>query len=86
MTSMRTLQLPYRARRLEGKGIGGLFSRLGSFVRPLLKTAIKSTRPIAKQVAKQLATEGISATTSTAADMLSGVAPKEAIRKQGRSP
>ena len=78
---MRTLLLPFRPRGQRGSGIGSLFARLGSFVKPLLRTALRSSKPIAKKLATQLAKEGLSTATSTVADVASGMPVKEAFKK-----
>ena len=79
---IRTLRFPYRHR---GQGIGSLLSKIGYFVKPLLRSAVKVTKPIAKQVAKDLANQGLQAATSTIGEIISGTDPKEAIRSNAKA-
>ena len=83
---MKTIQLPLRRvhiqRNLRGYGLGGLFSRLGTFLKPLLKTAASAAKPIAKQTLKELGQQGLNVATSTLTDVIEGRAPvKEAMKK-----
>ena len=54
----------------QGYGLGGLFSKLGRFVIPLLK-------PVAKSIGKQVVRTG----TLLADDILNGENPKQALKK-----
>ena len=72
----------YFPRRHEGRGWGNM---LGRFIKPLLRTAIRSTKPLAKKIAKDLANQGIQAATSTIGDLASGVPPKDALRNNARA-
>ena len=54
----------------QGYGLGGLFSKLGRFVIPLLK-------PVAKSIGKQVVRSG----TQLADDILNGQNPKQAFKK-----
>ena len=55
----------------QGYGLGGLFSKLGRFVIPLLK-------PVAKSIGKQVVRSG----TQLADDILNGQNPKQAFKKK----
>ena len=74
-------QRPYVFRHHVGYGLGNLFSRIGQFVKPLLKTAIKVAKPAVKRTLKDLGKQGIQAASSTALDMLSGESPRSAVKK-----
>lgn len=79
---MRIIQLPSSRRHMKGAGIGNLFAKLTTFVRPLLKTAFRAARPIAKKTIKQIGREGVNAAGNTLSDVLmKKTAPKEAIKK-----
>ena len=83
---MKTIQLPLRRmyvqRNLRGHGLGGLFSRLARMVTPLVKTAVRAARPIAKQTLKELGKQGLQVASSTLTDMVEGGVPlKEAIER-----
>ena len=87
---MRIIRLPYRRHNLTGRGIGGIFARLLSFAKPVLKSvaksAVKSAAPLAKKTLKTLGKEALTATTSTLGDVLSGdMTPKEAIVKNAKA-
>ena len=83
---MRTLNLPFRARPVYGKGIGALFSRLGgSLIKPLLRTALRSSKPLAKKLAKQLLNEGVNVATGTASNVMSGMNVKGAFKKNAKA-
>ena len=83
---MKTVHLPLRRihlqRNLRGYGLGGLFSRLGTFLKPLLRTAASAAKPIAKQTLKELGKQGLNVATSTLTDVIEGRAPvKEAMKR-----
>ena len=86
---MNILKLPLRRvharRNLRGHGLGGLFARLGTLVKPLLKTAVQAAKPIAKQTLKELGKEGLSAASSTLSDVIKGVPIKQAVKKNVKS-
>ena len=66
----------------RGSGIGSIFSKLLSYARPLVKTALKASRPYAKKALKSLAKTGISVVGDTVADVAGGdVSVKEAVKK-----
>ena len=85
---MRIFKVPlrrvYGQNGLRGYGLGGLFSRLGRYVTPLLKNAFRAARPIAKRTLKELGKQGIQAAGQTALDVLSGESPKHAAAKNLR--
>ena len=86
---MKTIQLPLRRihmqRNMRGYGLGGLFSKLGVFIKPLLRTAVRAAKPIAKQTLKELGKQGLNVATSTLTDVISGQVPlKEAVKKNAR--
>ena len=82
---MRVIRLPYRRHQLMGRGIGGIFAKLLSFAKPVLKSVAKSAAPIARKTLKTLGKEALTATTSTLGDVLSGdMTPKEAISKNAK--
>ena len=68
-------------RRHIGYGFGSLFSRIGRFVTPLLKSAVSAARPAVKQTLKDLGKQGLQAAGSTALDVLSGESPKTAVKR-----
>ena len=83
---MRTIKLPLRRvhmqRNLRGYGLGGLFARIGSFLKPLLRTAVHAAKPIAKQTLKELGNQGLNVASSTLADVVAGNAPlKDAVKR-----
>ena len=80
---MRIFKAP-RRRLHVGYGFGSLFSRIGRFVKPLLKSAISAARPAVKQTLKDLGKQGLQAASSTAIDVLSGEAPKTAVKRNIR--
>ena len=87
---MRTLQLPlrrmYTQRNMRGHGVGGLFARLARMVTPLVKTAVRAAKPIAKQTLKELGKQGLQVASSTLTDMVEGGIPmEEAMKKNARA-
>ena len=86
---MNTIKLPLRRvhmqRNLRGHGLGGLFARIGTFLKPLLRTAVRAAKPIAKKTLKELGNQGLNVASSTLTDVLTGDAPlKEAVRRNVR--
>ena len=72
-------------RNLRGHGLGGLFARIGTFLKPLLKTAVRAAKPIAKKTLKELGNQGLNVASSTLTDVMTGEAPlKEAVRRNVR--
>jgi hypothetical protein len=67
---MQTVKLPRRSQ--VGQGLGGLFSRVFSFVRPLIGTAIKASKPMIKNVLKRAGREGLKAGSEFIGDVLNG--------------
>ena len=57
-------------KRQHGYGLGGLFSKLGRFIVPLLK-------PVAKSIGKQVIRSG----TRLAGDIIDGENPKQALKQ-----
>ena len=83
---MRIIRLPYRRQQITGRGIGGIFARLLSFAKPVLKSVAKSAAPLAKRTLKTLGKEALTATTSKLGDVLSGeMSAKEAISKNAKA-
>lgn len=82
---MKILHLPMRRihmqRNLRGHGLGGLFARLATLVKPILKTAVRSAKPYVKQTLKQLGKQGIQAASSTISDVVEGVPLKQAAKR-----
>ena len=82
---MKILRLPMRRihmqRNLRGHGLGGLFARLVTLVKPILKTAVRSAKPFVKQTLKQLGKQGIQAASSTISDVVEGVPLKQAAKR-----
>ena len=81
---MRILKLPMRRVHTlppTGYGIGSLFSRLGTFLKPLVRTAFASAKPVAKRTLKQLAKQGLETATSTALDVIAGEKPSTALKQ-----
>ena len=54
-------------------------------VKPLLKTAVRAAKPIAKQTLKELGKESLSAASTTLSDVMKGVPIKQAVRKNVKS-
>ena len=66
----------------RGSGIGSIFSKLLSYTRPLVKSALRASRPLAKKALKSLAKTGLSTIGDTVADVVGGdVSVKEAVKK-----
>ena len=82
--SIRTLKLPYSYRQ-EGNGLGGILRRLGMMAKPLLRSALKSSKPIAKRMIKDLARQGVEMGAQAVGDMVAGVPPSEALRESART-
>ena len=82
---MRIIRLPYRRPPVTGRGIGGIFAKLLSFAKPVLKSVAKSAAPLAKKTLKTLGKEVLTATTSTLGDVLSGESSKEALAKNAKA-
>lgn len=79
---MKFIKIPYRRRHMTGKGLGGLFAKLSTFVKPLLKTAMKAAKPLAKKTLKEMGRHGLSAASGTMNDMLTNnMSFKEAAKK-----
>ena len=82
---MKILRLPMRRihmqRNLRGHGLGGLFARLATLIKPILKTAVRSAKPYVKQTLKQLGKQGIQAASSTISDVVEGVPLKQAAKR-----
>ena len=66
---------------MRGHGLGGLFARLATLVKPILKTAVRSAKPFVKQTLKQLGKQGIQAASSTISDVVEGVPLKQAAKR-----
>ena len=86
---MNTIKLPlqriHMQRNMRGHGLGGLFARIGTFLKPLLRTAVRAAKPIAKKTLKELGNQGLNVASSTLTDVLTGDAPlKEAVRRNVR--
>ena len=86
---MRTVKLPLRRtyvhRNMNGHGLGGLFARLARMVTPLVKTAVRAAKPIAKQTLKELGKQGLHAASSTLTDVIEGGVPfREAVKKNAK--
>lgn len=80
--SMKIIRIPYHRRHMRGSGLGGLFSKLTTFVKPLLKSAFQAAKPLAKQTLKEIGKHGLHAASSTINDALTGdMTLKEAARK-----
>ena len=78
---MKFIKIPYRRRHMKGKGLGGLFAKLSTFVKPLLKTAMRAAKPLAKKTLKEIGRHGMTAS-STVNDMLTNnMSLKEAAKK-----
>lgn len=83
---MRIIQLPPGRRHMRGSGIGALFSKLTTLVKPLLKTAFRAAKPIATRTLKQLGKEGLNAIGGTASDvLLNNMSIQDAAKKNARS-
>ena len=82
---MKILRLPMRRihmqRNLRGHGLGGLFARLATLVKPILKTAVRSAKPYVKQTLKQIGKQGVQAASSTISDVVEGVPLKQAAKR-----
>ena len=80
---MKVLSLPRRrVHPMRGHGIGGIFSRIASFVKPLLRSAVTAAKPIAKQTLKKLGKTGLQVAASTLGDVVEGGIPlKQAVKQ-----
>ena len=65
----------------RGSGIGSIFSKLLSYTRPLVKSALRASRPYAKKALKSLAKTGLSVVGDTVADVAAGGNVKDAVKK-----
>ena len=80
---MQTVKLPRRFQ--VGQGLGGLFSRVFSFVRPLIGTAIKASKPIVKNVLKRAGREGLKAGSEFIGDLLNGENARQSSISRSRN-
>ena len=66
-----------------GYGLGALFRNLSKYVRPLMKTALRTARPIARATLKELKKDGLQMAANTAADLLNsdGVSTSEILKR-----
>ena len=80
---MQTVKLPRRFQ--VGQGLGGLFSRVFSFVRPLIGTAIKASKPMIKNVLKRAGREGLKAGSEFIGDLLNGENAKQSSTSRSRN-
>ena len=79
---MRIIRLP---RYQRGSGIGGIFSKLLRFVTPIMKTAIKVGKPIAKRTLKELGKQGMTVAADTLGDVMAGrETVKGAVKKNAK--
>ena len=86
---MRTIQLPYQRpmvnqmRKIQyGRGgVGSLFSRLASFLRPVLSKAVKVAAPHARQALKDVGREGLQVAANTLSDVVQGKNSKESLKR-----
>ena len=69
---------------MRGHGWGGLFSRLTSYVKPLLKSAVRAARPVARETLRELGEQGLNVATSTLSDIAEGNNVKEALKRNVR--
>ena len=78
---MRTIEIPRKyayGNNMRGNGIGGIFSRL---IKPLIKSAIRIGKPIAKQSLKKIGKIGLETASNVVSDMVTGVQPKQALKQ-----
>lgn len=77
---MRTIEIPrrYAYGSMRGNGIGGIFSRL---IKPLIKSAIRIGKPIAKESLKKIGKIGLETASNVVSDMATGVRPKQALKQ-----
>ena len=78
---MLTLSLPrnQRYRVTRGYGIGSIFSKLGSLLRPVVTSAIRSARPLAKSAVKEIGRTGLETLGNSLVDISTGVPMNEAL-------
>ena len=85
---MRVLQLRDRrphTHMQKGAGIGSIFSKLLTYARPIVRTALKAAAPQAKRTLKSLAKTGLSVAGNSVADAIGGdISLKQAIAKNAR--
>ena len=77
---MLTFKIP-RRHSLRGAGLGRLFSRLGSFLTPLIKSGLKVAKPIARRAAKELGKTALQTASNAMVDIAAGTDPHEAIKR-----
>ena len=81
---MKVIKVPLRHYRpvMSGNGVGALFARLGRFVTPLLKSAFRAARPVARDTLKKLGQQGLETASATVTDALTdGISLKQAAKK-----
>ena len=82
MSSIHYRRKPMTTSGTAGYGLGNLFSRLGRFIVPLAKSAVRAARPAAKRTLKQLGRQGLQAAAAAASDVITdGMPVKKAIKK-----
>jgi hypothetical protein len=79
---MQTIKLPRRVH--YGQGIGGLFSRMFSFVKPLISTAVRASKPILKNVLKDAGREGLKVGAEFIGDVLNGKNGKQSLAARSK--
>ena len=82
MTSIRILRLPNKYQK--GAGWGNVFSRITSFLRPFLSSAIRAGKPMAQNAIKQIANESIKTGANIISDITEGQNIKESIKQRGK--
>lgn len=79
---MQTVKLPRRVQ--YGQGLGGLFSRMFSFVKPLISTAVRASKPIVKNALKNAGREGLKVGAEFIGDVLNGKNAKQSLAARSK--
>ena len=81
MSGIRYIRLPRRQQRGYGN-IANVFSRIGAIFKPILRSIIHTSKPIAKTALKQVANEGITQSANLLTDIAKGKDLKTSVRKR----
>ena len=79
---MQTIKLPMRRLPIHrGAGVGGIFAKLARLVTPMVRSAAKAAKPIAKRTLKELGRQGLDTAASTLGDVIAGKGVKRSIQE-----
>lgn len=82
MTSIRILRLPKVAQR--GYGVGGVFSRIFSSLKPFISSLLRSGRPLAQKALKHVGEQAIETGSKIISDVAAGEDVKSAVKSRGK--